>query len=121
MDTDVAVGALALAPDGRTMAFTIGGRLRFWNFADGGGAGPTRNLPASINSVTFAPDGAYGQINGNNVFTHGVEIGVARNETHDLDTATSELIDSLAQGNRRSMNLMRSSGHRRSDSRRNRP
>ena len=31
-------------------------------------------------AVTFAPDGAYGQANGQNVFTHGVEIGVARNE-----------------------------------------
>ena len=50
-------------------------------------------------TVTFVPDGAYGQVNGHNVFTHGVEIGVARNETHDLDTATSELIDSLVQGN----------------------
>jgi hypothetical protein len=32
-------------------------------------------------------------------FTHGMEIGVARNETHDLDSATSELIDSLDQTN----------------------
>ena len=36
------------------------------------------------NAVTFAPDGAYGQANGQSVFTHGVEIGAARNETHDL-------------------------------------
>src|SRR2546421_5794640 len=33
------------------------------------------------------------------VFTHGVEIGTARNETHDLQTATDELIASLAQTN----------------------
>jgi hypothetical protein len=51
------------------------------------------------NAVTFAPQGAYGQSGGQNVFTHGIEIGVARNETHDLQTATSELIDSLAQAN----------------------
>jgi hypothetical protein len=50
-------------------------------------------------AVTFAPDGAYGQANGQSVFTHGVEIGAARNETHDLQTATSELVDSLAQAN----------------------
>src|SRR4029079_3445828 len=31
---------------------------------------------ASNNSVTFAPEGAYGAVNGNSVFTHGVEIGV---------------------------------------------
>jgi hypothetical protein len=51
------------------------------------------------NAVTFAPDGAYGGSDRGNVFTHGVEIGVARNETHDLQTATQELIDSLAQSN----------------------
>jgi beta-barrel assembly-enhancing protease len=55
----------------------------------------------SQSSVTFAPEGAYGQANGSNVFTHGVEIGVARNETHDVQTATDELIQSLAQGNPR--------------------
>ena len=66
-----------------------------------------RELPSNA-SVTFAPEGAYGQSGGQNVFTHGVEIGVARNETHDLETATSELIDSLAQGN---PNLSRPSGY----------
>jgi hypothetical protein len=59
-----------------------------------------RELP-SQSSVTFAPEGAYGQYNGSNVFTHGVEIGIARNETHDLLTATDELIQSLRQGNPR--------------------
>jgi Zn-dependent protease with chaperone function len=49
----------------------------------------------SANSVTFAPEGAYGQ----GIFTHGVELGVSRNETHNLQTATKELIDSLAQSN----------------------
>ena len=60
------------------------------------------------NSVTFAPDGAYGDNNGQSVFTHGVELGVARNEAHDLQTATDELIDALSQGN---PNLRRSSGY----------
>jgi Zn-dependent protease with chaperone function len=55
----------------------------------------------SNNSVTFAPDGAYGTANGQSVFTHGVEVGVARNEAHDLNTATSELIENLRQGNPR--------------------
>jgi hypothetical protein len=49
--------------------------------------------------VTFAPEGAYGQSNGQSVFTHGIEFGVGRNETHDLQGATQELIDSLARGN----------------------
>jgi hypothetical protein len=58
-------------------------------------------------AVTFAPDGAYGQANGQNVFTHGVEIGAARNESHDLQTATEELIDALGESN---PGLRRSSG-----------
>src|SRR4029077_4326600 len=53
-----------------------------------------RELQGGTNSVTFAPEGAYGQANGQNVFTHGVEFGVGRNETHDLKTATQELLDS---------------------------
>lgn len=58
-----------------------------------------RQLP-SANSVTYAPDGAYGQVRGSNVFTHGVQIGVTRNETHRLEDATYELIQGLAQSNR---------------------
>jgi beta-barrel assembly-enhancing protease len=55
----------------------------------------------STNAVTFAPDGATGSINGQSVFTHGVEIGIARNETHDLQTSTDELVQSLARTNAR--------------------
>jgi hypothetical protein len=62
----------------------------------------------SNNSVTFAPEGAYGTYNGQSVFTHGIETGVARNETHDLRTATNELIDSLANSN---PSLSRPSGY----------
>ena len=61
----------------------------------------------SNNSVTFAPDGAYGTIGGQSIFTHGAEIGVTRNESHDLQTATGELIQSLQQSNPR---LSRPSG-----------
>jgi hypothetical protein len=52
---------------------------------------------ARSNTVTFAPDGAYD----GGVFTHGVELGVTRNETHDLQQATEELIDSLRGSNPR--------------------
>jgi hypothetical protein len=65
---------------------------------------------AGNNSVTFAPEGAYGTINQQSVFTHGVEAGVARNESHDLQTATDELLQSLAQSNPR---LSRSGGYSR--------
>ena len=50
------------------------------------------------------------EVNGQSVFTHGVEIGVSRNETHDLQTATDELISSLSGGNpdlRRAANYSR--------------
>jgi beta-barrel assembly-enhancing protease len=63
----------------------------------------------STSAVTFAPEGAYGSMNGRSVFTHGIEIGVARNETHDLETATDELLQSLSRGNPR---LGRSAGYR---------
>jgi len=59
---------------------------------------------ASNNNVTFAPEGAYGTVNGSSVFTHGVEIGVSRNEGHDLQTATDELLQGLRQGNPRLSN-----------------
>jgi Zn-dependent protease with chaperone function len=59
-----------------------------------------RELPDS-NSVTFAPEGAYGEYNGSSVFTHGIQIGLERNEAHDLRTATDELVDSLSRGNPR--------------------
>jgi beta-barrel assembly-enhancing protease len=59
-----------------------------------------RELPDS-NAVTFAPVNGYGQYNGSNVFTHGVQIGLERNESHDLRTATDELVDSLSRGNPR--------------------
>jgi Zn-dependent protease with chaperone function len=59
-----------------------------------------REIPGN-NSVTFAPEGGYGTLNEQSMFTHGVEAGLSRNETHDLETATDELIQSLAQSNPR--------------------
>ena len=54
---------------------------------------------ATSSSVTFVPDGAYGQMQGQTVFTHGVELGLTRNEIHSLQEATEEFIDGLAQSN----------------------
>jgi hypothetical protein len=53
------------------------------------------------NSVTFAPQGAYGNLNGESVFTHGMEMGLTRSENHDLQTATDEMIQALQQSNPR--------------------
>jgi hypothetical protein len=54
---------------------------------------------AAESSVTFAPDGGYGTISGQSVFTHGVQAGVLRNENHDLQEATNELIAGFARSN----------------------
>jgi len=66
-----------------------------------------RELPGN-NSVTFAPEGGYGAVNQQSVFTHGVEVGIMRNESHNLQTATDELIQSLSQSNPR---MRRSRGY----------
>ncbi len=54
---------------------------------------------ATSSSVKFVPDGAYGQVQGHTVFTHGAELGFTRNEIHSLQEATQEFIDGLAQSN----------------------
>ena len=59
------------------------------------------NQTTSSSSVTYAPDGAIGASNGQSVFTHGVEFGIAQNLGRDLQTASSNLLDSLARGNPR--------------------
>lgn len=52
-------------------------------------------------SVTYAPAGALGSHNGQTVFTHGVEFGIAQNLGRDLQTASENLLDSLMRGNPR--------------------
>jgi hypothetical protein len=54
---------------------------------------------AASSSVKFVPDGAYGEVQGQTVFTHGAELGFTRNEIHSLQEATQEFIDGLAQSN----------------------
>ena len=58
------------------------------------------------NSVWFVPEGAAGQYNGQAVYTHGASFGVAQTNSRNLQSATQELINSLAQGN----NDLRTSG-----------
>jgi Zn-dependent protease with chaperone function len=54
---------------------------------------------SSNSSVKFVPQNAYGQVQGQSVFTHGVEVGVARAASRNLEQATNALLDALAQGN----------------------
>jgi len=61
-------------------------------------------------SVWFVPEGAYGQYNGQAVYTHGASFGVAQTNSRNLQSATQELINGLAQGNN---NLRTSGGYQR--------
>ena len=51
------------------------------------------------NSLWYAPEGGYGQAQGRQVFTHGVNFGAARAQGRDLREATDQFLRSLAQGN----------------------
>jgi hypothetical protein len=46
-----------------------------------------------FNAVTFAPDGAYGNAGIKSVFTHGVAMGLARNDLDDLRATTDHFLD----------------------------
>ena len=61
-------------------------------------------------SVWFAPNGGYGSSNGQPVFTHGVNIGVAQTSNRNLQQATNEFLNGLQQGN---TNLRARSGYQR--------
>lgn len=54
---------------------------------------------AGGNSVTFAPEGAYGQAGGQFVFTHGAMVGVERAQGRDLRQSTEYFLQQLSQGN----------------------
>ena len=51
------------------------------------------------NSVTFAPEGGYGNFQGQSVFTHGLQVGMEGSNARDLRTATNQLVQALAQSN----------------------
>jgi hypothetical protein len=50
-------------------------------------------------TVWFVPEGAYGQYNGQAVFTHGASFGLFQSNNRNLQRATEDLINGLAQGN----------------------
>lgn len=58
-----------------------------------------RQVSEGGDSVWFAPTGGYGSANGQPVFTHGVNIGVAQANSRNLQQATNDYISSLQQGN----------------------
>ncbi len=50
------------------------------------------------NFIRYVPENAYGPMNGQNVLTHGIELGVARAETTDLQAATDSFVEALVRG-----------------------
>jgi beta-barrel assembly-enhancing protease len=50
-------------------------------------------------SVTFAPEGAYGNHQGESVFTHGAIVGIADVSTSDLQRASDQYISGILQSN----------------------
>ena len=61
-----------------------------------------RELPG-FNAVTFAPEGAYGNAGVKSVFTHGVSLGLARNDQRDLRATTDDFIASTVLVNPRAV------------------
>ena len=92
-------------PSARFKAYTEGNLFRIsvpdnWREMGGG------------NEVTFAPEGAYGNVQGQFVFTHGVQVGTTRAESNNLQSATERFLNGLAQGNR---NLQQQGGYQRTN------
>jgi hypothetical protein len=61
-------------------------------------------------SVWYAPSGGYGSANGQSVFTHGLNIGLARTSSSNLQQATNDFLNNLQQG---SANLRARTGYQR--------
>ncbi len=53
----------------------------------------------SSSSIKAVPQNGYGPLNGQTVFTHGVEFGVSRASTRDLQAATNAWLRAVAQQN----------------------
>ena len=51
------------------------------------------------NSVKFVPQNGLGDYQGQSVFTHGVELGVARASSRTLSDATNTFVNAVLQGN----------------------
>ncbi|HEY7290086.1 MAG TPA: M48 family metallopeptidase [Vicinamibacterales bacterium] len=54
---------------------------------------------SSSSSIRVAPQNGYGEMNGQTVFTHGVEFGVARTTSRDLQEATNAWLKAIARDN----------------------
>jgi len=53
----------------------------------------------SGNTVVLAPQGGYYESRGGSGFTHGLQVGMIRSETHSLEQGTDELVDGFRRSN----------------------
>jgi beta-barrel assembly-enhancing protease len=51
------------------------------------------------NAIRVVPENGFGDMNGQQVFTHGIEFGIAQANTRDLREATGTWLKAVAQGN----------------------
>ncbi|MBA3323361.1 MAG: hypothetical protein H0T45_18220, partial [Pyrinomonadaceae bacterium] len=58
-----------------------------------------RELSGGGNSITYAPEGAYGDVQGQSIFTHGVMAGVDNAQGNNLRQSTDSFINALLRGN----------------------
>jgi Zn-dependent protease with chaperone function len=56
------------------------------------------SLPSN-SAIKAVPQNGYGQLNGQTVFSHGVEFGIAKAATRDLHEATNTWLKAIAQSN----------------------
>jgi len=56
------------------------------------------SLPAK-SSIKVVPQNGYGQLNGQTVFSHGIEFGIVEARSRDLREATNAWLNALAQSN----------------------
>jgi hypothetical protein len=56
------------------------------------------------NGLWFAPQGAYGTVNGQTIFTHAVNFGVVQTRAQSAQQATDEFVKSLKQGTKMRQN-----------------
>jgi Zn-dependent protease with chaperone function len=54
---------------------------------------------SSKTMIRVVPENGYGQINGQTVFSHGVEFGVTRAGSRDLQQATNDFLSAVTKGN----------------------
>ncbi len=58
-----------------------------------------REVGSGNNTVTYAPPGAYGSVQGQFVFSHGMMVGAANVGSRNLRQATEAVVNSLLQNN----------------------